>query len=225
MKSASELQHDVLHALNREPELKAGEVGVSVHNGVVTLTGHVHTYPEKDRAEKAAKGVVGVSGVANDLVVKQPSGTVHDDTDIAEAAVHALKWTSIVPAGSIQVAVRNGWITLEGEVEWFYQKEAAIRAVRGLPGVTGISSLIIVTPRVTAEQVTERIEAAFQRSAKADARAITVEVIGTKAILHGRVTSWQEYEEAEWVAWSAPGIAQVENKLDVEENVSALAAH
>jgi osmotically-inducible protein OsmY len=221
MKTASELQHDVLDELAWEPGLTAGETGVSAHNGVVTLTGHVASYTQKTNAERAAKRVLGVKGVANDLVVKLPSDTERDDTDIAEAAVHALTWHAAVPEGRVKVGVRNGWITLEGEVEWFYQKDSAYRVVRDLTGVKGVSNQVTVKPRATAAQVKEKIEAAFKRSAEIDSKAVKVEVDGTKAVLRGKVSTWAEYEEAEWAAWSAPGITTVENKLEVAEEALA----
>jgi osmotically-inducible protein OsmY len=222
MKTASELQRDVLDELKWEPGLKAGEIGVSAHDGVVTLTGHVESYTQKTGAEKAAKRVFGVKGVANDLVVKLPSSKERDDTDVAEAAVQALKWHASVPEDRVKVGVRNGWVTLEGEVEWFYEKDSAYRAVRDLTGVKGVSNLMTVKPRATAKQVKDKIEAAFKRSAEIDARAVKVEIIGNKAILRGKVRSWAEYEEAEWAAWSAPGINTVENKLEVEGEAPAV---
>jgi osmotically-inducible protein OsmY len=223
MKTASQLQHDVLEELRWEPGLKEGEIGVSVHEGVVTLTGHVETLTELNRAERAVKRVSGVRGVANDLVVMLPSGIARDDTDIAEAALHALKWTSVVPEERIQVTVRNGFLTLEGEVEWFHQKEAALRAVHDLTGVKGVTNLISVTPRPTTELVKDRIEAAFSRSAEIDAEQVRVEVRGTRVILRGTVNSWNEYEQAEWAAWSLPGIMTVMNELTVEDDVPEVA--
>jgi osmotically-inducible protein OsmY len=222
MKTASELQHDVLEELTWEPGLEAGGIGVAVHDGVVTLSGHVGTFTEQNRAEAAAKRVHGVRGVANNLVVKLPSSHVRDDTDLAEAAVHALRWTSSVPSEEVKVTVRNGWVVLEGEVEWFYQKETALRAVRDLTGIKGVTNLITVRPRSTAGEVKEKIEAAFRRSAEIDARAVNVEVDGSRATLRGRVSSWTEWEEAERAAWSAPGIDLVENDLEVEDEPVAV---
>lgn len=215
MKTAIELQRDVLDELNWEPGLEPGEIGVSAHDGVVTLTGHVETFAELNTAEKAAKRVSGVTGVANDLVVRLTASMMRDDTDIAEAAVHALRWTTSVPDRLVKVTVRNGWLTLEGEVEWFYQKATAARAVHDLTGVKGVTNLIAVKPRPTAEKVREGIDAAFRRSAEIDAQAVTVEVVGGTATLRGTVGSWAEYEDAEWAAWSAPGVISVENQLKV----------
>jgi osmotically-inducible protein OsmY len=221
MKNSSDLQRDVLDQLKWEPGLTAGEIGVSVHDGVATLTGHVTSYTQKTSVEKAAKRVAGVKGIANDLVIKLPSSKERDDTDIAEAAVHALKWHTSVPEDRVRVTVRSGWINLEGEVDWFYQKDAAERAVRDLTGVKGVSNLITLKPHATVAEVREKIEAAFKRSAAIDARGVSVEIIGRRAILRGTVTSWNEHEEAEWAAWSAPGIDYVDNRLVVHEELWA----
>lgn len=217
MRTASDLQHDVLEELKWAWGSKAGEIGVSAHDGVVTLTGHVETYTQKIEAEKAAKRVRGVRGVANDLVVKLPSSKERDDTDIAEAAVRAIRWHTTVPDDRVTVTVRQGWLTLEGEVDWFYEKDSAYRAVKDLTGVQGVTNLISIKPRATATEVKQKIEAAFRRSAEIDAKNLQVEVVGNRAILGGKVNSWSEYEEAEWAAWSAPGVVVVENKLEVEE--------
>jgi osmotically-inducible protein OsmY len=221
MKNSSDLQRDVLDQLKWEPGLTAGEIGVSVHDGVATLTGHVTSYTQKTSVEKAAKRVAGVKGIANDLVIKLPSSKERDDTDIADAAVHALKWHTSVPEDRVRVTVRSGWINLEGEVDWFYQKDAAERAVRDLTGVKGVSNLITLKPHATVAEVREKIEAAFKRSAAIDARGVSVEIIGRRAILRGTVTSWNEHEEAEWAAWSAPGIDYVDNRLVVHEELWA----
>jgi osmotically-inducible protein OsmY len=216
MRTASELQRDVLDEMNWQPGLPAGGIGVSAHGGVVTLTGHVQSFAQKTEAEKVAKRVYGVRGVANDLVVQLHSSHERDDTAIAEAAVKALKWHTGVPEDRVQVTVRNGWLTLEGEVDSYHQKANALRAVHDLIGVIGVSTLITITATATAPQVKEKIEAAFRRSAAVDAKAVKVEAIGNRVVLRGTVTSWKEYEAAENAAWSAPGITTVDNLLAVE---------
>ncbi len=210
------LQRAVLAELVWEPSVDASHIGVSVKNGVVTLSGHVESYLEKLQAERAAKRVPGVRGVANELEIKLPDSNKRSDEDIALAAVNALKWNLFVPADQIKITVRQGWITLEGEVKWQFQRNAAEKAVRRLKGVMGVNNYIRIQPRITPIEVQNRITDAFTRSAELDARGIKVEADGDKVILVGRVRSLAEREEAERIAWSAPGVSQVENLIVVE---------
>src|SRR4051812_35151667 len=170
----SELQQKVLDELRWDPSVDAVHIGVSVKDGVVTLTGHVPSYAEKYAAERAAKRVGGVRAVANELDVKLPEGSRRTDEDIAAAAVNALRWNILVPADKIKVTVSKGWITLEGEVNWQFQRAAAERAVRDLPGVVGVSNYIVVKPRVRPTEIKARIQDALKRSAEVDAGNITV---------------------------------------------------
>jgi osmotically-inducible protein OsmY len=195
-KTNSQLQHDVQEELRWEPSLDAAAIGVAAHEGVVTLTGHADSYRDKLTAEQAAKRVSGVRGLANDLAVKLPSTSRRDDTDLAEAAVHALTWSVPVPDDRIKATVKEGFVTLEGEVDWNYQREVAYREVKKLTGVKGVLNNVTVRPRSTPAEIKTRIEAAFQRSARTDARGIRVETDGGKITLRGSVTSWAEHDDA-----------------------------
>jgi osmotically-inducible protein OsmY len=212
----SELQQDVIRELQWEPSVEAAHIGVAVKNGVVTLTGYVPSYAQKFAAEKAATRVHGVRAVANELEVRLPGDEKRTDEDVASAAVTALKSNTLVPDDRIKVTVSKGWVTLEGQVEWQYQKDAAENAVRYLSGVVGVSNLIDVKPRTSPSELKSKIEQAFKRNAALDANRINVEVQGGKAILRGTVRSWAEREEATRQAWAAPGIWSVENNITVE---------
>lgn len=210
-----ELKKAVEAELNFEPSINAAEIGVAVKDGVVTLTGRVDSYWTKVAAERAAARVAGVKAIANDLEIRLPTSSERTDEDIARAAVNALEWDVLVPSDSIKVSVSKGWVTLEGEVDWHYQKDAAERAVRRLIGVRGVSNLIEVKPHVRPTQVKAQIEEALKRSAELDANRITVETDGDKVILRGTVRSWAEREEAERAAWRAPGVRSVDNRITV----------
>jgi osmotically-inducible protein OsmY len=215
-KTDEEIQRDVLAELKWDSRLQPNEIGVIVKDGVVTLTGWVDSYLKKWNAEEAAHRVAGVRGVANDIEVRLPSSSERTDSDIAAAAVHALEWDALVPSDRVQLTVSKGWVTLRGEVDWQYQREDAERVVRRLTGVKGVTNLITVKPHTAPSDLKKRIEEALVRSAKVDADRIIIEVQGSKAILKGTVRSWAEREEAERVAWSAPGILAVENRITIE---------
>ncbi|MCY0994822.1 BON domain-containing protein [Nannocystis sp. ILAH1] len=215
MKTDIELQREILSELAWQPSVNPAHIGVTVKSGVVTLTGHVPSYAEKYAAEKAAKGVYGVAAVANELEVKLPGSSQRTDEDVAIAAVNALKSNVLVPSDRIKAIVKDGWVTLEGEVEWQYQKEAAERSVRYLTGVLGVTNAITVKPMLSPTDIKSKIEEAFKRTAEFDARRVTVEVHDNKVTLRGHVRSWLEKEEAERAAWRAPGVRSVDNLIVV----------
>ena len=188
---------------------------MAVKDGIVTLTGRVSSYAEKMAAARAAARVSGVKAVANDIEIRLLPSDERTDEDIARAVANALAWNTSVPADGIKALVSDGWVTLEGAVEWYYQKEAAERAVRYLRGVKGVSNNIVVKPTVSANVVKAQIEAALKRSAELDAQRITVETRGDTVILRGTVRSWAERQEAERAAWATPGVAVLENHITI----------
>ncbi|HEY4045270.1 MAG TPA: BON domain-containing protein [Acidobacteriaceae bacterium] len=212
-KTDRQLQEDVIEELKFDPQVQVNEIGVIAKDGVVTLTGWVDSYLKKWRAEEAAHRVYGVRAVANDIEVR--IATERTDADIAAAAVRALSWNSAVPADRIKVTVSKGWVTLEGDVEWQHQRQEAEDTVRRLWGVRGVSNLISVKPKASPTDLKKKIEDALVRNAQLDAEGIKVEIQGTKAILSGTVRSWAERQEAQRVAWLAPGITDVENRITV----------
>ena len=186
---------------------------LSAHNGAVTLTGFVRSYRDKYEAESAAKRVTGVIAVANDIEVRIPSIHQRPDPDIARDAAAAIKNYLPISYEQIKAVVKDGWVTLEGEVEWQYEQQAAETAVRPLQGVKGVSNLIKIKPCVKPYDIKRKIREAFRRNAAVDANQIIIETNGSEVVLKGKVRSWAEREEAERVAWRAPGVTKVEDHI------------
>jgi len=216
MKTDATLKKDVLEELDWEPSIDATQVGVTVKDGIVTLSGHVNTYSEKAAAEKAAKRVKGIKAVVEEIDVKLGGGYKRTDQDIAQSAVSNLKWHSSVPEDDLQVRVENGWITLEGKVEWKYQKDAAKNAIQNLMGVRGVTNLIEVQPTIEPTNVKQRIREALERNALTDADNISVHIEGSRVELNGIVQSWSEKKQAENAAWAMPGVSEVQNNLKIK---------
>jgi osmotically-inducible protein OsmY len=215
MRADNDIERDVKAELHFRPDIDERDIAVNVSDAVVSLTGFTRTYLDKRRAEDAVKRVAGVAGVANDIEVRLAGGEGLTDPEITRAAVQAIR--SRVPAvsESLKVLVHNGHVTLEGTVEWFYLKEDAERAVRGLRGVSGVTNSIGIRPAVKAGEISRRIEEALRCSAQVDAGHIMVDTRGSAVTLRGRVRSWPEREEAEQTAWSAPGVTRVDNEITV----------
>jgi VCBS repeat-containing protein len=214
-KTDNQLKEDIEQELRWDPKVNAAQIGVSVDKGVVSLLGAVDTYAEKWAAEDATKRVCGVRTVAQDLTVKILADHVRTDSDIAAATQSALKWDVFVPK-AVTAKVNHGALTLEGQVTWNYQRDAAERAVRYLAGVVSVFNAITLKPETSASQVKEQVVAALQRHATADAKSIHVNASGSKVTLTGHASSWQAIEDAADAAWAAPGVTEVDDQLQIQ---------
>jgi osmotically-inducible protein OsmY len=210
-----DIQKSITDELTWEPSLRNDDIAVGVREGVVTLGGFVDSYADKSKAERVAGRVKGVKAVADEIEVKLPTGAERADPDLARAALDALQWNISVPHDRIRVKLEKGWLTLEGQVDWYYQKQAAERAVRYLRGVRGVFNLITLSAQTTPRDVKKRIKDALHRGVEFDAEHITVEVEGSKAILEGTVRSYAEMKDASRAARNAPGITEVDNRLAI----------
>ncbi|HEX3758262.1 MAG TPA: BON domain-containing protein [Kofleriaceae bacterium] len=214
-KTDEQIQRDVLAELMWDSRIQPNEIRVSAKNGIVALSGHVDSFYKKWTAEEAALRVRGVAAVVNELEVRLPSSSERTDEEIAAAAVRAIEADTLLGAKNLQITVDKGWITLHGEVDWNFQKEDAEQLLRRLWGVKGVTNLITVKSRPTTMELKDKIEKALLRTAKLDARKISIDVQGAKVSLNGTVRSWAERADAERTAWLAPGVNQVDNRLQV----------
>lgn len=209
------LRQNIIDELEFEPSLNASNIGVTVENGIVTLTGHVGSYMEKVRAERVVQRIKGVHGVAEELEVRYPDDKKTSDDEIAKRALNIISWDTSIPANKVQVKVEGGWITLSGQVEWYYQKVSAEEAVRKISGVKGVINMMTIEPRVQPSDIKKRIENALKRKAGVEASKIKVSVAGGKVTLDGDVNAWFERNAAESAAWAAPGVTSVEDHIRI----------
>jgi len=215
MKTDTELQQDVMNELQWEPSIKAAEIGVGVADGVVTLSGYVDSYFNKWTAGRAASRVFGVKAVVEAIQVRYPGSLKRSDEDIARAASNILEWNVSVPHDRVKVRVQDGVVNLSGEVDWWYQKDAAEDTMRKLVGVVLVNNRITIKPAVKPQDIKDQIENAFRRNALLDARRVTVEIWGSRVILRGSVRNWAEREQVEREAWAAPGVSEVESTIGI----------
>jgi osmotically-inducible protein OsmY len=223
MKSNEKLQKDVQEAIKWEPLLHAAEIGVTAKDGIVTLTGIVNSYSKKSEAEKAAKNVEGVRAVVEKIEIKFANDWAKkNDQEIAADVLSAIKWKWEIPNDKIKVKVENGWVTLDGELRWNYQREAAINAVKDLGGVLGVSNNIVIKAESTNKIEKNKIIDALDRNWSINSNDIDVSVNGTTVTLSGTVSSWYQKDEAARIAWKTPGIWHVNNELEVEHTYSLI---
>jgi osmotically-inducible protein OsmY len=209
------LKHAVEEELDWEPSIDSEHIGVTVEDGVVTLSGHVGTYAEKFTAEKAAKRVKGVRAIAQEIEIRFPNDKKTSDDQIAKRALDIIAWDSTIPKDKVLVKVQNGFVTLSGEVDWFYQRDDAEHAVRKLAGIKGLSNEIRIKPKAYAYDIKERIETALKRNAEFEADSIKVSVLDGRVTLDGKVKAWYERDLAERTAWSAPGVVSVVDHINI----------
>jgi osmotically-inducible protein OsmY len=215
MKTDAQLQREIQDELVWDPHVDHAGIGVAVHNGIVTLSGFVGNYAQKEVVENTVKKIVGVKGIAEELIVRLPGDLKTSDTEIAERIVELFKWDVGIPADKIIVEVERHWVTLSGTVDWHYQRDLARRAAGRISGVMGVSNLITVRQQPSPSNIKDLITASFKRTIEADADSIRVTTDGGTVKLEGKVHSWHERQLAERAAWSAPGVARVDDKIAV----------
>lgn len=215
MKTDSQIQNDVMEELKFDPSVTHEHIGVAVKDGIVTLSGHVPTYFEKSAAEKATHRVADVRAIVEKIDVRYPGSYHRDDEDIASAILNAFKWNVQVPDERLKVQVSKGWVTLTGEVEWEYQKNAGENVIKGLMGVVGVTNSIAIKPKIQASDIKTKIEQALKRAVEREAERIKVDVSGRTVTLSGKVRSYADLLDARGAAWSAPGVSDVQDNLVV----------
>lgn len=216
IKTDAQLQRDVIDELRFDPAVGSAEIGVAVKNGVITLSGQIESYAKKYAAVRAAERVAGVRAIAEELTVVLAKSSHRTDIDLAHAVASTLTWDVQVPEDKVKARVEDGWVWLEGEIEWQYQSIAAERAIHNLTGVRGVTNLLQIKKRPSAPDVKQRIESAFKRHAEIDSKQIAVEAVDGRVTLRGKVRSWAERQDAEFAAWSAPGVTKVDDELLVQ---------
>lgn len=218
MKKDIEIQKNVIEELKCTPLIKVNEIGVAVKNGIVTLSGIVDSYPKKITIEKAVKKIAGVKGIAEDLQVKLVESQLKTDPEIAQAVKNSLEWHSSVGVDNVCILVENGWVTIDGSVDWDFQRKSATDVVQNIVGVTGITNNIKISHKPVSSEIKTNIQSALIRNANINANKINVTTEGNNVILSGDVGSWAEYEEAERSAWLTAGVSKVENNLQLEND-------
>ncbi|WP_055046735.1 BON domain-containing protein [Devosia sp. A16] len=211
----SSIRQNILDELEFEPSIDANDIGVAVEDGIVTLSGHVPNYSQKQAAERVVARVKGVRGIAEEIEVRYPGGSGVADDEIAKRVLNTLKWGTLVPDERVQVTVQKGWVTLTGKLDWNYQKVGVANAIRDLKGVTGVTNKIELKPQVTSVDVRKRIQEALKRSAEIEAQDIKIDVAADKVTLKGHVKTWNERWLVEDTAWATPGVTHVSDQLTV----------
>ncbi len=213
MKTDKELQKDVIAELNFDPAVNQAEIGVEVRDGVVTLTGHVSNYSEKWNAETAAQRIAGVKALVIDMDIILPKLSIRTDADIAQSVENILRWKTFLPEDAVKIMIENGWVKLSGEVEWEYQRQLTIEAIRHITGVTGVSDDIKLKPKAESNTIKPVIEAALKRRARDSSQNIQVAVQGGEVTLTGNVLNWSDRYLATHSAWNTPGVSQVKDHM------------